>query len=84
VSQRICIGRDVRILAERDADVELEGRARLRPGRPVQIAVWAEQRPFTFRHAMVESWYVAAVGRDGPAFRGVCRWGPGEGNGLPE
>jgi len=71
---RIQVGRDVRSLGVRSGAIELEGYTRLRPGRPVEVILGTPADPDTPRRAIVWSWTVVAVGRNGPLFRGVCHW----------
>ncbi len=73
--QRVRIGRDVRIVAERGDGVALEGPARLSPGRPVDIVLAAPPgvEP-AVRTAQVWSWSVVRVGKSGATYRGLCRW----------
>jgi len=73
IRQRVCIGRDVRVVSEEAGGIELEGRPRLRPGRDVEVVMMAAGGA-TSRQAQVWSWRVIAVGLEGPTFRGVCRW----------
>ena len=71
---RYRIGRD---LMATDLTVEavwLEGKHRLRPGRVVELADVPSAQGPQQRQAMVESWVVASLGKNGPAYRGKCRW----------
>lgn len=52
----------------------LEGRHRLRPGRVIELANVPSVHGPEHRKAMVESWTIARVGRNGPVYQGVCRW----------
>jgi hypothetical protein len=71
-NQRVCVGRDVRVLAEVTAGIEIEGETRLRPGHPVEIV---QPGPANLtRTAVVWTWHVARVGSGGPTYRGFCRW----------
>lgn len=75
VMQRVAIGRDVNAILEREDGIELEGRARLRPGHDVDIVMVSTHAASpTVRRAVVWCWYVKRLGRDGPIFRGVCHW----------
>ena len=75
VMQSVVVGRDVRTVGEGDLGIELEGRTRLRPGREVDVLMTTAgtTRP-TGRRAVVWSWNVKRLGRDGPIFRGICHW----------
>jgi hypothetical protein len=74
--QRVRIGRDVRVISEGSDAVELEGPARLAPGRPVDIVLTTPSATAggPVRTALVWSWSVVRVGRTGAVYRGVCRW----------
>ena len=71
-NQRVCVGRDVRVLAEVTAGIEIEGETRLRPGHPVEIVQPGLAN--RTRTAVVWTWHVARVGSGGPTYRGFCRW----------
>lgn len=73
--QRVAVGRDVQLVREQDESIELEGRTRLRPGHDVEVVMAspANATPMV-RRAVVWSWYVKRLGRDGPIFRGICHW----------
>jgi hypothetical protein len=73
------IGRDVRVVAERPDGLELEGPARLAPGRAIDIVLaGGEGRgQEAVKPALVRSWYVIRVGRTGATYRGICRWSVG-------
>lgn len=68
VTRRCVIGRDVVVIEEGPDDVYVEGVIRLRPGSAVQIC------DHRVRQAFVASWMVARLGKDGPVYRGSCRW----------
>jgi hypothetical protein len=72
---RVRVGRDVQIVRETFDGVALEGRARLRPGHGIEL-VWdaVNGSGLAVRRATVRSWEVAALGSDGPVYRGFCRW----------
>jgi polygalacturonase len=55
--------------------IDLEGRARLRPGLIVDL-VWPTGSSTTsrVRRARVWSWSVVRLGRNGPHYGGHCRW----------
>jgi len=83
-SQRVCVGRDVELVAVKPDGVALEGRARLRPGRLIELVLaWPADGRAPGRRATVQSWSVVRVGSDRPTFRGFCRWDEPLGNGLP-
>ena len=77
--QRFFVGRDGRLLAERGDGVELEGRARLAPGRPVDLVLPSTggAEGTVVKAALVWTWYVVRVGPTGALYRGICRWTPG-------
>jgi len=77
--QRVRIGRDVRVVAERPDGLELEGLARLAPGRAIDIVLAGGEGggQEAVKPALVRSWYVIRVGRTGATYRGVCCWNPG-------
>jgi hypothetical protein len=68
----ILVGWDLHAIAETAEGVRLEGRARLRPGYPVDLVV-ASGAPAP-RRASVESWSIVRLGSDGPTYQGFCRW----------
>jgi len=65
--QRLYVGRDLHVTAEVADGIELEGRARLRPGLIVDL-VWPAGASTSgrVRRARVWSWSVVRLGRDGP------------------
>ncbi len=67
--RRYRLGRDLTMVDETPGDVYVEGRVRLRPGQPIEICGAGEDRG-----ALVLTWMVARLGKDGPVYRGVCRW----------
>jgi hypothetical protein len=74
---RVYVGRDVNVVNESPNGVELEGAARLRPGRDVEIIFNDGGRAragVTVKTAVVWTWALVGVGRNGPTFRGLCRW----------
>jgi hypothetical protein len=73
--QRMYVGRDLHVTAELADGVDLEGRARLRPGLIVDL-VWpaGPSAGGRVRRARVWSWTVVRLGRDGPHYRGHCHW----------
>jgi hypothetical protein len=66
---RLRAGRDFVLLREDDSGVEIESEARLSPGRVIELL-----SPERTRRAVVWSWWLVAVGSDGPIYRGACRW----------
>ena len=75
-SQRVRLGRDVRVVSEHTDGLELEGATRLAPGRPIDLvlAPAAAAAPATIKEGMLCSWAVVRVGSGGLMFRGFCRW----------
>jgi hypothetical protein len=66
--RRFVVGRDITILHETAVEVEIESVLRLRPGSVIDVC---DHRT---RVAHVGAWMVARLGKDGPVYRGVCRW----------
>ena len=79
IRQRVRIGRDVRVVAERPEGLELEGPTRLAPGRAVELVMPspADAAAGLVKPAVVWSWYVVRVGPAGATYRGICRWSVG-------
>ncbi len=73
IRARIEIGRHVESLAETQEGIELTGRVRLHPGRPVDLVTRPLGAPL-IRRAVVASWRVVELGSTGPIYRGLCRW----------
>lgn len=71
---RYRLGRDLTPLALTPDSACFEGRHRLRPGHVIEVANVPTERGPELRHALVESWAVAALGKNGPVYRGTCRW----------
>ena len=71
---RYRVGRDLMPVTVTAEGVWLEGTHRLRPGRVVELADVPSTRGLQQRHAMVESWAVASLGKNGPVYRGKCTW----------
>ena len=70
VSRRRCVvGRDVWIVSEAIDEVWLEGAVRLRPGMVVELVAEGS------RTAVVLTWLVSRLGKEGTVYRGRCRWG---------
>lgn len=83
--RRLQLGRQLRVRAYRSDGVDLEGPARLRPGQLVDLVL--EERPGASsptKRALVVSWQVMRLGKDGPTYTGECRWAPATENALPE
>lgn len=72
--QRVCIGRDVHLVARHVDGVEIEGPARLRPGQLVDVVGADENDRAAAQRASVWTWLVVRLGSTGPMFRGFCRW----------
>ena len=73
IRARVEVGRDVQAVAETDEDIELTGRVRLHPGRPVEVITRPGGAPLT-RRGVVYSWRVVKLGTTGPIYHGRCRW----------
>lgn len=74
VTKKRCrIGRDVMVIEETPVDVYIEGTLRLRPGSAIELC------DHRIRPAIVSTWMVARLGKDGPVYRGSCRWEPPSG-----
>ena len=73
IRARVEIGRDVQSVAENRDGIELTGRIRLHPGRPVDVVMRQAGNPF-IRRAVVFSWRVVELGSAGPIYRGACHW----------
>ena len=71
---RYRVGRDLRPIDLTADAAWLEGRHRLRPGRVVELTDVPSAHGPHARHAMVESWNLASLGKNGPVYRGKCRW----------
>jgi hypothetical protein len=71
---RYRVGRDLTTTAVTDEGVWLEGRHRLCPGRVVELANVPSTHGPRERHAMVESWAVARLGKNGTVYHGKCLW----------
>jgi len=73
--RRLRTGRQVRVINETADGVQLEGLARLHPGETVElVAPVSPNGEPVVRAALVLSWSVAALGKDGPTYQGHCRW----------
>lgn len=71
---RYRIGRDLLPVIVTAEAAWLEGRPRLRPGRVVELTDVPSTHGPEDRQAIVESWAVASLGRNGTVYRGKCRW----------
>ena len=71
---RYRIGRDLVAISLTGEGAWLEGRLRLRPGRVVELVEVPSGHGPEARHAMVECWAVANLGKNGPVYRGKCTW----------
>jgi hypothetical protein len=75
MKRRIQAGKHVRVIRETHDGVELESASRLRPGEPVDLVIdRAGLTDAAARAALVVSWSVAKLGKDGPVYRGLCLW----------
>jgi hypothetical protein len=73
MAYRYHVGRDLRLADRHDGGVEVEGRARLVPGRLIRLSGLAGTAP-TGRLAMVKTWRLMSVDASGPFYRGYCEW----------
>lgn len=71
---RYRIGRDLLPISVTAEAAWLEGRHRLRPGRVVELMDVPPPHGPQERQAMVESWAVTSLGKNGTVYRGKCRW----------
>ena len=71
---RYRLGRDLIPVDLAPESACLEGRLRLRPGCVVELADVPSAGGPRERYAVVESWSVARLGKNGPVYRGRCRW----------
>lgn len=71
---RYRVGRDLVTVTMTTEGVWLEGRQRLSPGRVIELVNVEVAHGPQDRHAMVESWAVASLGKNGTVYRGKCRW----------
>lgn len=65
--RRFVLGRDLDVVSASGADVVLEGRVRLQPGRTIDVC------DADVKTMVVMTWEIARLGKDGPVFRGRCR-----------
>lgn len=69
VSRRRCVvGRDIRVVAVRGSEVDIESPLRLRPGSVIDI------HDAGTRSATVITWAVTRLGNEGTVYGGRCRW----------
>jgi hypothetical protein len=81
---RVFLGRDVEVVRETREGLELTGRMRLRPGFMVDlVSVRTATEVSEPRRALVTLWKIRSLGRNGPTYRGFCRWHGGYGHELP-
>lgn len=78
MAYRYQVGRDLVLLRNDGAGVEVEGTTRLSPGRVVRLmgvpGAGAAGRP-----AVVLTWRITRLGRGGLVYRGYCEWIEAEG-----
>jgi hypothetical protein len=75
VTRRIQAGARARVVAQTSEVVELESPVRLRPGQSVEVVLDRCAPPDVHgRAACVVTWAVSRLGKDGPMYRGICRW----------
>ena len=74
MAPRYRLGRDLTATALTSDGVWLEGRHRLRPGAVVLLAGVPSLSGPEERSALVESWAVAGLGKNGPVYCGKCAW----------
>lgn len=70
----VWVGLDVDLRSESHDGVHLQGRTRLAPGQTVEIAREDSARGQVIRRAIVRTWQVQALGRNGPVYHGFCAW----------
>ena len=73
IRARVEIGKDVQSVAETAEGIELTGRVRLLPGRPVDVVTRAAGVPQS-RRGVVHSWRIVRLGSGGPIYHGTCAW----------
>jgi hypothetical protein len=75
MKRRIQAGNHVRVIRQTHDGVELESASRLRPGEPVDLVLdRVGLTGASARAALVVSWSVARLSKDGPVYRGLCLW----------
>ena len=70
---RFHVGLDLALLRDDESGIEMEGHARLRPGRVVRIS-GVDRAGHLGRLAVVTKWRMVRVGAQGPFYRGYCEW----------
>ena len=70
----VWVGVDVSVRSESHDGLHLQGRARLPPGRVIEIARDDVVRGQVIRRAVVRSWQVKTLGSGGPVYHGFCAW----------
>lgn len=73
IRARVEVGRHVERVGETHDGIELTGRLRLHPGRPVDVVTRPLGTPL-IRRAVVSCWRIVALGSGGPIYRGTCHW----------
>ena len=73
IRARVEIGREMQTMAETPDGIELKGRHRLHPGRPIDVISRATGAPVV-RPAVVHSCRIVELGSGGPIYVGECRW----------
>jgi hypothetical protein len=80
----LVLGLNTEVLRETQSGIEVLSRVRLRPGfmvhvlPPPGVPAQTSSRP-----ALVVSWWIRAMGSDGPTYRGFCKWDAAAGPALP-
>jgi hypothetical protein len=70
MNQRIHVGHHLRVIDDTGDAIALEGYLRLRPGQIVDLVLSGAEA----RRALVLTWAVTRLGRDGTTYKGICRW----------
>lgn len=73
IRARVEIGREMQAVVETTEGIELKGRHRLHPGRPIDVISKATGAPVV-RAAVVHSCRIVQLGSGGPIYLGECRW----------
>lgn len=73
IRARVEIGREMQTVAETAEGIELKGRHRLHPGRPIDVITRGSGPP-VIRAAVVHSCRVVQLGSGGPIYQGECHW----------
>jgi hypothetical protein len=66
------LGPPVALVAEDAHGIEIEAPVRLAPGRTVDVV--SDRDEAVVRMAVVWTWNLIRLGREGPRYRGICRW----------